>query len=124
MILADRELQDWRETNVRYSEMAKIVITKVDLKVSLAQKELNTKAENVSSLSGAAPQLLCLLSSWLICVCIVAALHFVQLLNGGLFRNQVLFSFFCFILQEDIAFDAVSVGAILSDYQRVRVENV
>ena len=28
------------------------------------------------------------------------------------------------ILQEDIAFDAVSVGAILSDYQRVRVENV
>lgn len=28
------------------------------------------------------------------------------------------------ILQEDIVFDAVSVGAILSDYQRVRVENV
>lgn len=28
------------------------------------------------------------------------------------------------ILQEDIAFDAVSVGAILSDYQRIRVENV
>ena len=32
----DRELQGWWETNVRYSEMAKIVITKVDLKVSLA----------------------------------------------------------------------------------------
>lgn len=28
------------------------------------------------------------------------------------------------ILQENVAFDAVSVGAILSDYQRVRVENV
>ena len=28
------------------------------------------------------------------------------------------------ISQEDIVFDAVSVGAILSDYQRVRVENV
>ncbi|KAL9957836.1 hypothetical protein ACROYT_G034784 [Oculina patagonica] len=27
-------------------------------------------------------------------------------------------------IKEDIAFDAVSVGAILSDYQRVRVENV
>jgi len=32
-------------------------------------------------------------------------------------------AFLC-ILQEDITFDAVSVGAILSDYQRVRVENV
>ena len=30
---------------------------------------------------------------------------------------------FCFP-QEDIDFEAVSVGAILSDYQRVRVENV
>lgn len=36
MIPAERELQGWWETNVRYSEMAKIVITKVDLKVSLA----------------------------------------------------------------------------------------
>jgi len=27
-------------------------------------------------------------------------------------------------IKEDIMFDAVSVGAILSDYQRVRVENV
>lgn len=35
MILSDRDLQDWRETNVTYSEMAKIVITKVDLKVGL-----------------------------------------------------------------------------------------
>lgn len=112
MIPAERELQGWWETNVRYSEMAKIVITKVDLKVSLAQKELNAKVESVSWLS----------SSWQICVCIVAALHFIQLLNGEL--NQILFSFFYFILQEDIAFDAVSVGAILSDYQRVRVENV
>lgn len=27
-------------------------------------------------------------------------------------------------IQKEIEFDAVSVGAILSDYQRVRVENV
>lgn len=27
-------------------------------------------------------------------------------------------------IKEEIAFDAVSVGAILSDYQRIRVENV
>ena len=36
MILAEREPQGWPETNVIYSEMAKIVVTKVDLKVSSA----------------------------------------------------------------------------------------
>ncbi|MED6255625.1 diphthine--ammonia ligase [Ataeniobius toweri] len=32
--------------------------------------------------------------------------------------------FVCLCLQEKEAIEAVSVGAILSDYQRVRVENV
>lgn len=36
---------------------------------------------------------------------------------------KILFSFFVY-LQEELQAEAVAVGAILSDYQRVRVENV
>lgn len=39
-------------------------------------------------------------------------------------RNFKKYILILFIIQEHIEIEAVSVGAVLSDYQRLRVENV
>ena len=37
---------------------------------------------------------------------------------------QHCFAYVCICLQSEVDIEAVAVGAILSDYQRIRVENV
>lgn len=45
-------------------------------------------------------------------------------INPIVIINPSLYFAFCCFAQTEVDFDSISVGAILSDYQRIRVENV